>query len=127
TSASGSGITIRSVRGRGLSMELPPRVCASGLARRSGLVVVIGLGLGLCASGSLADGHGGHGHPSSSRDGGPPRLIQTRVVARYGAGRYRDPAGWVIRVPRGWHVLQFKETKTRVPVAGAQVSDGRLP
>ncbi len=63
---------------------------------------------------------------SRARHGAPPRLIPTRVIAHYGAGTYRDPAGWTIEVPHGWHVIRFKETKTRVPIAGAQISNGPL-
>lgn len=64
--------------------------------------------------------------PGGGRHGGPPQLIPTRVTAHFGAGTYRDPAGWTIQIPRGWQVTRFKETKTRVPVAGAQISNGPL-
>ena len=67
----------------------------------------------------------GGGAPRA-RDGGPPRLIPTRVIARYGAGTYTDPAGWTIQIPQGWQVTRFRETKTPVPVAGAQISNGPL-
>jgi hypothetical protein len=53
-------------------------------------------------------------------------LIPTRVIAQYGAGTYRDPAGWTIQVPRGWQAIRFKESKTGMPIAGVQISNGPL-
>lgn len=48
-------------------------------------------------------------------------------VATYGARTYRDPGGWVINLPPGWHLVRFRETKGRVASAGAQISNVRLP
>jgi hypothetical protein len=53
-------------------------------------------------------------------------LIPTRVIAHSGSGTYRDPAEWTIRVPPGWRAIRFRESKTRVPIAGAQFSNGPL-
>jgi hypothetical protein len=39
------------------------------------------------------------------------------------ARRYHDPNGWVVNVPRGWHVVHFNEVKDRVAAAGAEISN----
>jgi hypothetical protein len=36
-------------------------------------------------------------------------------------------AGWSIRVPHGWHVLRFNESKDGVSAVGVQLSNVRLP
>lgn len=39
----------------------------------------------------------------------------------------RDPAGWTVEVPHGWHVLRFSGSDHGVSGAGAQISNVRLP
>lgn len=45
----------------------------------------------------------------------------------YRTGTYRDPAGWRVNVPAGWHVVRFSSTKGSVSAAGAQFSNVPLP
>src|ERR1035438_9248645 len=40
---------------------------------------------------------------------------------------YRDPAGWMIDVPAGWHVIRFSESNGDVESDGAQISNVPLP
>lgn len=95
-------------------------------------VAVLGLVIGgVLAATSFASGGSSHTSAkrttaSSAHHKEPPELIPTRIVAHYGAGTFRDPAGWTIQVPRGWHAIRFRESKTRVPIAGAQISNGPL-
>ena len=42
------------------------------------------------------------------------------------ARTYRDPAGWSVNVPPGWHVVRFSESRDGVG-PGAQFSNVRLP
>ena len=58
----------------------------------------------------------------------PCRTARGRgVISGHGARVYRDPAGWTIEVPQGWHLVRFSGSKGGVSSAGAQVSDVRLP
>jgi hypothetical protein len=91
-------------------------------------VLVIG---GVLAATSLASGGSSHASATrttarQARHKAPPQLIPTRAIAHSGSGTYRDPAGWTIRVPHGWRAIRFRESKTRVPIAGAQLSNGPL-
>jgi len=45
----------------------------------------------------------------------------------YASQLYRDPAGWNVAAPRGWHVLQFRESELGITSAGVQISNVRLP
>ncbi len=107
---------------------MAPTVRRRSLAYVATLGLVIGCVLAATsfASGGSSKASAKRTAASRARHGAPPRLISTRVIAHYGAGTYRDPGGWAIQVPRGWHVIRFKETKTRVPIAGAQISNGPL-
>jgi hypothetical protein len=40
---------------------------------------------------------------------------------------YRDAAGWTIKVPPGWHVLRFSDSKDGITAAGVQLSNVKLP
>jgi hypothetical protein len=40
---------------------------------------------------------------------------------------YRDPAGWTVRVPPGWHALPFDVSKGAVRFQGVQLSNVSLP
>jgi hypothetical protein len=40
---------------------------------------------------------------------------------------YRDGSGWTIKVPPGWHVRQFSDTKNGVTSSGVQLSNVKLP
>lgn len=67
------------------------------------------------------------GPAPTHRASAPFQEIPTRVVTRSGPGTYRDPAGWMVTVPQGWQVIHFKETRTHVAIAGAEISNVRLP
>lgn len=51
----------------------------------------------------------------------------TAVRLGHGAREYRDPGGWAIGVPRGWHLRRFSVASGRTATAGAEVSNVRLP
>ncbi len=40
---------------------------------------------------------------------------------------FHDNAGWTISVPRGWHLVTFREAKKGVASAGVQLSNVGLP
>ena len=40
---------------------------------------------------------------------------------------YRDPAGWTIEVPAGWHAQRFSDSRDGITSAGVQLSNLRLP
>jgi hypothetical protein len=40
---------------------------------------------------------------------------------------YRDAAGWTIKVPPGWHVLRFSDSKDGITAAGVQLSNVKFP
>jgi hypothetical protein len=49
------------------------------------------------------------------------------LVAGQGQQEYRDSAGWVIKVPAGWHVVPFSDAKDGITSQGVQVSNVPLP
>jgi hypothetical protein len=58
--------------------------------------------------------------------GGRAHSYSAQLPGRAG-GIYHDAAGWMIRVPGGWHVVPFRSSRAGVTAAGAQVSNVRLP
>lgn len=40
---------------------------------------------------------------------------------------YRDAAGWTIKVPPGWHAVQFSDARDGITSAGVQLSNVQLP
>jgi hypothetical protein len=40
---------------------------------------------------------------------------------------YRDRAGWVIKIPPGWHAVRFSDAKDGITSAGVQLSNVPLP
>jgi hypothetical protein len=65
-------------------------------------------------------------------------LIPVIAVGACGAGggavnsgqqvhTYRDPAGWTIEFPAGWHTQRFSGSRDVVTSAGVQLSNLRLP
>ncbi len=71
-----------------------------------------------------------------------PRLICSLSVITAGAcggasniGRvvdhaprvYRDPAGWSVTAPSGWHLVRFHDSVPGIASAGVQISNVRLP
>jgi len=57
---------------------------------------------------------------------GPARSYVSALPHRAGLV-YHDAAGWVIRVPAGWHVLPFRSSADGARAAGVQLSNLRLP
>jgi hypothetical protein len=78
------------------------------LSRRS-LVATLCLSL---LTGLLAACSGG-GTPSSTTP--PPDHL------------YRSPAGWMVEIPKGWHVLPFTSSRTGQASSGAEISNVKLP
>lgn len=58
--------------------------------------------------------------------GGQARSYSTGLAKGPGS-IYHDAAGWVIRIPPGWHVVHFRSSKDGAMAAGVQVSNVRLP
>ena len=40
---------------------------------------------------------------------------------------YRNSSGWTLKVPAGWHALQFSDTRNGITSDGVQLSNVRLP
>jgi hypothetical protein len=49
------------------------------------------------------------------------------MTASHPGQTYRDSAGWIIKVPPGWHVLRFSDSKDGITAAGVQLSNAKLP
>ncbi len=47
-------------------------------------------------------------------------------VTGHSGRMYRDPAGWTVDVPSGWHLVHFSGSNGGVAAAGAQISNVRL-
>ena len=48
-------------------------------------------------------------------------------VVDYAPQVYRDPSGWSVTTPSGWHVVRFHDFVPGIASAGVQISNVRLP
>jgi len=51
----------------------------------------------------------------------------TTLTTSHQRQTYRDSAGWTIKVPPGWHTVQFSDSKDGITSAGVQLSNVKLP
>jgi hypothetical protein len=49
------------------------------------------------------------------------------LTACTGSNAYRDPAGWTVEIPDGWHVLSFGSADGDASSTGTQISNIELP